>query len=251
MRVGAMLMLESQENSSPLQAMQKELQNSGTVLTKAWTDLFGIIMKYQLELSVKENTLEIAGREVEMRKKQFEEMKPLLQADNEELSKLQHEIQSKKRDLYQSQQELSLKQQTLQMVQSNLNSKTRFLEKSTNDLADKQNELLQCKSDVESLKSELTIKEEQMDIKDSLLQKVQGQLLKENTELREQMEMDRKTFEQEIQSLVQMQYLSGKAVKKRKSRAGGGKTVGASVSVLIHSLILLIYFWSNLVEIKS
>ncbi|XP_064628290.1 zinc finger protein 846-like isoform X2 [Lineus longissimus] len=221
------IMSDSRDDSSLFQQMQKELQDSGAVLTNAWTNMFGIMIKYQMELSVKQNAVQIAEKELELRKKQLENMKPTLVTGKEELSKLQDEIQAKKSQLYKSQQDLSLKDRMFQTVQADLESKNCLLEKSSNDLVEKQTEVLKCRSEIESLKSELTLKHDEVVIKDNLLKKVQGQLMKENEELKQQIELERRPFKLEHQSL-DTGLQGSKAAKKRtkKSDEGNAGIVG-------------------------
>ncbi|XP_064627193.1 zinc finger protein 37-like isoform X1 [Lineus longissimus] len=201
MKDGTMSMPESQEEeSSPSENMQMELHSKGAVLTKAWSDLFSFITKYQAELTVKENAVEIADREISMRRKQLEEMKPMVEAGNDEISRLQDEIQTKERLLNKSQTELSMKVRMLQQVQTDLSCNMELLEKARSELLDRQSEHVRDTSDLERLKSELIIKQEQILIKDNLLKKLQNQLMKENTELRDQLELERRALELERRS---------------------------------------------------
>jgi chromosome segregation ATPase len=188
-----------EDGSSPLENMQTELHSKGAVLTKAWSDLFSFITKYQAELVLKESSVEIAENEIEQRKRQLEEMKPVVDAGNEEICKLQEGIHTKETQLRKVQSELSVKELMLQRVQSDSVSNMELLEKSRAELLGKQNDLLRSRCDVERLKSELAVKQEQILIKDNLLKKLQNQLMKENAELKEQLEIERRALQLEKQ----------------------------------------------------
>jgi cob(I)alamin adenosyltransferase len=191
-------MPESHEEGGPTIAenMQEVLHKKGTVLTKAWADLFSYLTTYQAELTVKENTMEIAEKEISMRRKQIDEMKPV-PPDCEEFAKLQDEIHAKERQLTKAQSELSVKEQILRRTQSDLTCNMEMLERSRSDVLEKQNELIRYRGDMERLKSQLAIQQEQVSIKDNLLKKLQSQLMKENEELKEQSELDRRALELE------------------------------------------------------
>ncbi|XP_064628182.1 zinc finger protein 26-like isoform X1 [Lineus longissimus] len=226
------LMLESspaaRESSSPKEqkeddsfvTMQTELHSKGAVLTKAWSDLFSFITKYQAELVVKENMVEIGEKEIEQRKRQLEEMKPVVDAGNEEVSKLQDEIRMKEGLLSKAQSQLSVKERLLQRVQSDLSCNRELLEKAQSDLLDKQNNLIRYRGDLEHLKSELKVKQEQIQIKDNLLKKLQNQLMKENAELKEQLELERRSHELEKQSheLTKRSLVSQSMQSERRKR---------------------------------
>ncbi|XP_064628570.1 zinc finger and BTB domain-containing protein 20-like isoform X8 [Lineus longissimus] len=188
---------QEMQTEHPFQNMQTELQSKGAVLTKAWSDLFSFITRYQAELVVKENSVEIAGKEINMRKRQLDEMKPVVDAGNEEITKLQEEIKANQRLLNRTQSELTVKEQMLQSVRSDLNCNMDMLDKSRSELLGKQTEVVRYRADLERLKSELTIKQEQISIKDHLLKKLQNQLMKENAELKEQLELKERTLEME------------------------------------------------------
>ncbi|XP_064628245.1 zinc finger protein 853-like isoform X6 [Lineus longissimus] len=211
MKDGIMSVAETEEEFSPIQEsspsegqdercsfenMQTELHCKGALLTKAWSDLFCFITKYQAELVMKENSVEIAEKEIKERKKQLEEMKTVA-GDDENLHDV---ICAKERLLRKAQSELSVKDRMLQRVQSDLSSNTELLEKSECDLLKRQNELVRYRGNVEQLKSELKIKQEQILIKDTLLKKLQNQLMKENAELKEQLELERRALQLEKQS---------------------------------------------------
>ncbi|XP_064628204.1 zinc finger protein 135-like isoform X1 [Lineus longissimus] len=191
---------EEVEENSPFESMQTELHSRGAELTKAWSNLFSFITKYQAELFVKENSVEIAEKEIEQRKKQLAEMKPVVDAGNEEITQLQDDIRTKERQLRQAQSQLSVKERMLQRVQSDLSCNMEMLENSRSELLGKQNEIIRYRGDLERMKSELTIKQEQIQIKDNLLKKLQNQLMKENAELREQLELERRALQLEKQS---------------------------------------------------
>ncbi|XP_064627526.1 uncharacterized protein LOC135487574 isoform X19 [Lineus longissimus] len=203
MKVGTMP--ESQdmqeEQNNQFINMQTELHSKGAVLTKAWSDLFSFITKYQAELMVKENSVEIAEKEISVRKKQLDDLKPAVAAGNEEIAKLQEEINTKERLLSKSQSELSVKESMLHRVQSDLSSHMELLEKSRSEILEKQSDLIRHRGDLERLKSELTIKEEQIQIKDNLLRKLQDQLMKENAELKEQLDFKSQCLDAERRSL--------------------------------------------------
>ncbi|XP_064628194.1 transcription factor hamlet-like isoform X4 [Lineus longissimus] len=186
---------EGQDESCSFENMQTELHCKGAVLTKAWSDLFRFITKYQAELVMKENSVEIAGKEIEERKKHLEVI-----ADSGHDETLQDVIYTKERMLRKAQSELDVKDRMLQEVQSELSSNTELLEKSQCDLLKKQNDLVQYRGNVEQLKSELNVKQEQIKIKDTLLKKLQNQLMKENAELKEQLELERRALQLEKQS---------------------------------------------------
>ncbi|XP_064628257.1 zinc finger protein 341-like isoform X4 [Lineus longissimus] len=191
---------EEETENSPFVNMQTELHCKGAVLTRAWSDLFSFITKYQAELVVKENSVEIAEKEIKERKRQLEEMKPVVDAGNEEVSKLQDEIRTKERLLSKAQSQLSVKERMLQRVQSDLSGNMEMLEKSRSELLSKQNDVIRYRGDLERLRSELTISREQIQIKDNLLKKLQNQLMKENLELKEQLELERRSHELEKRS---------------------------------------------------
>ncbi|XP_064628593.1 sal-like protein 1 isoform X2 [Lineus longissimus] len=204
------------QTEHPFQNMQTELQSKGAVLTKAWSDLFSFITRYQAELVVKENSVEMAEKEINMRKWHLDEMKPVVDAGNEEITKLQEEIQTSQRLLNRTQSELTVKEQMLQSVRSDLNCNMEMLDKSRSELLGKQTEVVRYRADLERLKSELTIQQEQISIKDNLLKKLQNQLMKENAELKEQLDNERQTLELErnYHELTKMDLRKSKALLK-------------------------------------
>jgi chromosome segregation ATPase len=192
-------MPESQEENTSLKLndMQQELHSKGTVLTTAWSELFSFLTKYQAELMVKENAVEVAEKEVHIRRRQLEEMRPVGEMDDEEISKLRNEIQEKEKLLNRAHLELSASEQTVKRISSDLANHVQMIEKSRSELRNTQMELVHYRNDVESLKSELTVTKEQMQIKDKLLNKLQNQLMKENAELKEQMDFSLRALELE------------------------------------------------------
>jgi DNA repair exonuclease SbcCD ATPase subunit len=191
------------KSEHPYPNMQAELQSKGAVLTKAWSELFSFITKYQAELMVKENSIEIAEKEIGIRRRQLDDMKPVVDAGNEEITKLQEvqeEFQTNQRRLNRTQSELTVKEQMLYRVQSDLNCNIEMLEKSRSELLTKQTEAIRYQGDLEGLKSELTIKQEQILIKDNLLKKLKNQLMKENAELKEELEFKERTLDMERRS---------------------------------------------------
>ncbi|XP_064641097.1 transcription factor Sp8-like isoform X3 [Lineus longissimus] len=211
----------TEEKSSPFQNMQTELHSKGAVLTKAWSDLFSFITNYQCELTVKENAVEIAEREIEVRRKQLEEMKPAMNCGNEEIEKLQDEIQLKESRLKLSQSELSAREQMLKQLQLDLSCNRELSEKLRCELLEKQSELMRNCSDLEQLKSELVIKQEQIQIKDNLLKKMQSEMMRENAELKEQLELERRTLELERRSHEQTKRILSENRGKSKSYGAG------------------------------
>ncbi|XP_064627426.1 zinc finger protein 1-like isoform X4 [Lineus longissimus] len=202
---------------SPFINMQTELHSKGAVLTKAWSDLFSFITKYQAELMVKENTIEIAEKEIDVRKKQLQELKPAVSAGNEEISRLQEEINTKERLLSKAQIELSVKEQMLQRVQSDLSSHKGHLDRSRSELFEKQGDLIRHRSDLERLKSELTIKEEQIQIKDNLLKKLQTQLMRENAELKEQLELEKRNAQLSLEAERRAHEMTKRSLRQKKT----------------------------------
>jgi chromosome segregation ATPase len=195
-------MIESkEEESNPSKNnMQMELHSKGLVLTKAWSDLFSFITKYQAELTAKENAVGIAEREIDVRKKQLEETRPVAEYGNYEISRLQDEIRMKEHLLLKSQSDISEKDEKLQMMQSELICHKELLEKDRCDMLERQTEKVCDPSDLEHLKSELLLKQEQIRIKDSLIVKLENELMRENAELKEQLDVERQTLEFERRS---------------------------------------------------
>ncbi|XP_064628086.1 zinc finger protein 853-like isoform X6 [Lineus longissimus] len=197
-------MPESQEEeSSPAASaantnnMQMELHSKGAVLTKAWADLFSFLTQYQAELTVKENAVEMAEREISIRKKQLEDMKPVVDVGNDEVVRLQELITNKERQLHKVQSDSMINEQMLKRVQSDLTCNQELVEKLRSELLEKQSNMVRYRNDLDRYKSDLSIKEEQIQIKDSLMKKMQNQLMKENTELRDQLELERRAHELE------------------------------------------------------
>ncbi|XP_064628596.1 homeotic protein spalt-major-like isoform X5 [Lineus longissimus] len=217
------------QTEHPFQNMQTELQSKGAVLTKAWSDLFSFITRYQAELVVKENSVEMAEKEINMRKWHLDEMKPVVDAGNEEITKLQEEIQTSQRLLNRTQSELTVKEQMLQSVRSDLNCNMEMLDKSRSELLGKQTEVVRYRADLERLKSELTIQQEQISIKDNLLKKLQNQLMKENAELKEQLDNERQTLELErnYHELTKMDLRKSKALLDEENKSGIDPAAGA------------------------
>jgi chromosome segregation ATPase len=172
--------------------MQTKLHNKGMMLTRAWTELFSFITMYQAELIVKENAMNIAEKEIGIRKKQLEDIKSSGNIENVEIKILRDEISSKEKQLKETQAELMVKEHVLHRAESEFSSNAELLKQSKYDLFRRQDELVQCKIDLEHLKSELTIKEDQIQIKDNLLKKLQNQLMKENFDLKEQLDVEKK-----------------------------------------------------------
>ncbi|XP_064627974.1 Krueppel-like factor luna isoform X5 [Lineus longissimus] len=206
---------ESQEmmEQNAFRTMQMELHQKGAVLTKAWSELFSFLTKYQGELLLKENSVEIAANEIDIRKKQLEELKPAVAAGSEEISRLQDEVHAKERLLNKTHSELNVKEQMLQHVQSDLTSNIGLLDSTRLELLDKRTELIKHQGEYEKLKSTLTLKEEQIAVKDSLLKKLQNQLMQENAELKEQLEMERRAHQEKVRSL-EMERRAHEATKK-------------------------------------
>jgi chromosome segregation ATPase len=187
-------MPESQEESTnPFPSMQAELHKKGAVLTKAWADLFSYLTRYQADLMVKENAMDIAEKEIDMRRKQLEDIKSVT-LDSEEFGKLQDDMHTKERILLKLQSEHCVTETQLRQVQSDLTNHMELLERSRSELLEKHADLIRYRGDVERLKSELTIKEEHIQVKDNLLKKLQSQLMRENAELKEEAELERRAL---------------------------------------------------------
>ncbi|XP_064628129.1 protein krueppel-like isoform X2 [Lineus longissimus] len=191
--------------------MQMKLHNKGMMLTRAWTELFSFITMYQAELTVKENAMEIAEKEIGIRKKQLESIKSSGDAESEERQILRDEIDSKEKQLTKSQSDLLIKERLLQRVESDLSSNAELLEQSKYDLFNRQDELVRCKTDLERLKSQLTIKEDQIRIKDTLLMKLEHQLMKENSDLKEQLYLEKKAHQNTKMNLRDSQQVFGQS----------------------------------------
>ncbi|XP_064628134.1 sal-like protein 1 isoform X2 [Lineus longissimus] len=192
-------MPESQEENRCLQLddMQQELHSKGNVLTRAWSELFSYLTKYQAELMVKEHAVEIAEKEVDIRKRQLEEMRPVEEMGSEEVTQLRNEIQAKERLLNRAQLELSASEQTVKQISSDLSNHVQMVENSRSELSETQKELVRFRNDCERLKSELALTNEQVQVKDKLLNKLQNQLMKENAELKEQLDFSLRALELE------------------------------------------------------
>ncbi|XP_064629164.1 zinc finger protein 845-like isoform X2 [Lineus longissimus] len=184
-----------EEKGQPLHDMKMELHSKGAVLTNAWSDLSSFLTKYQAELTRKEFAVEIAGKEVDIRKKQLEEMKLVLEFGNDEVSNLQNEVQTKESQINHLQSELLIKEQLVQKMQLDLDCNQDLVAQSRNDFHAEYSELVQCRGNLEKLQSELSVKQEQIEIKDILLKKMQGQLMSENADLKEQLEKERSAHE--------------------------------------------------------
>jgi chromosome segregation ATPase len=177
-------MPESEEKEAGLQMMQADIHMKGAQLGKVWAELFGLLSKYQAELMVKENQIEIAERQLETKKEQYSEVSPLQGLDD--IAKVEERLQEKECQLSQCQIELSQMETNLKQVQMDLSTNTDMLDQTRTELLEKQAQCVRCQDNVERSKADVSLKDEQIRVKDSLLTKVQQQLMKENAELKEQ-----------------------------------------------------------------
>jgi hypothetical protein len=188
---------EFQAKESPFQKMHMELQDKGSVLSKAWADLFSFITKYQAELTVKENAVQLAEKEIDVQKKQFEEMKPISGTDTQswQVVTLQEECLTKERLLNQVRCKLNEKERELKSIQLEFNTNKELFEESKKELQWRNTQLMLSKQETDHHASQSRTHRDELEIKNSLVQKFKSQLLKqgmENAKIREQLEKERK-----------------------------------------------------------
>ncbi|XP_064629824.1 zinc finger protein 37-like isoform X4 [Lineus longissimus] len=208
-------MPESEEKEVGLQVMQADIHMKGAQLGKVWADLFGLLSKYQAELMLKENQIEIAERHLETKKEQYEEMSPM--HGLEEVAKVEERLQEKELQLSQCQIELSQMETMFKRVQIDLSTNMDMLDQTRTELLEKQTQNVSCQADMERLKADVSLKDEQIRVKDGLLKKIQQQLMKENAELKEQYLEEKSSHDAERMSHSQTKKLLEK-LKRRGSR---------------------------------
>ncbi|XP_064627959.1 zinc finger and BTB domain-containing protein 18-like isoform X2 [Lineus longissimus] len=192
----SLLLPEFQEKESQFQNMQVDLQNKGSVLSKAWSDLFRFITNYQAQLTLKENALELAEKEIEIQKKQLEEFKPMIEAANIQawqVVQLQEQCLSKERLLNEAKCEVKEIEKKFQYMQSELDSNRELFEQSKKELQCRNTQLLLSKQDADHHATQSKIYVDQLAIQNSLVKKFQSQVTKlgmENAELRQKLEAE-------------------------------------------------------------
>jgi chromosome segregation ATPase len=173
-------MPESRVTSGELKVTQSDLHEKGCQLTKVWSDLFSLLSKYQADLMVKENEIEVLEQQLETKQQM---LKSSTNNDTREVTNLQGEIQAKDLALAKYRADLLNSEEAMQRLQMEMRSNSELLTQCRAEVLENQEKLIKTRSDVDKLRFELTSKDEQLRVKDALLEKVQAQMLREVSEL--------------------------------------------------------------------
>ncbi|XP_064628776.1 uncharacterized protein LOC135488210 [Lineus longissimus] len=167
----------------PLKTMQTDLHEQGTNLNKAWTNLFSLLSKYQAELIVKENQIEIAEEQLAIRKKELTDINERV-AREEESESLREQLNIKEALLSKCQAELAHTSDMYQKTQADLADRIALLDQAQNEQIQIHQKFVQIQSENARLQTELVMKVEESVKKDSLVEKLHNRLIQETTELR-------------------------------------------------------------------
>ncbi|XP_064627505.1 uncharacterized protein LOC135487573 [Lineus longissimus] len=173
-------MPESRISSGELKITQSSLHEKGCQLTKVWSDLFSLLSKYQADLMVKENEIEVLEQQLESKQSM---LKSTSDNDTREVTNLQGELQAKDLELAKYRADLLNSEEAMNRLQTEMRNNSELLTQCRTEVLENQEKLIKTRNEVDRLRFELTSKDEELRVKDTLLEKLQAQMLKEVSDL--------------------------------------------------------------------